>query len=85
MDVSDHREMYLLGRFDNVGSVIKIKKSNGNVRWKADFTNYLTHITAEYQDNNDEHIYGCGYDTTNGWAGLFRLKANSVLKWFITI
>lgn len=57
---SENQQMlYLVGRYEGKGSIVKFQKRDGTVRWYVKF-NQLTRINAYSIAKNDDDLFVCG-------------------------
>ena len=76
--------MYLVGQINGVGGLMKLKRDSGRVLWYATFP-YLTAASSAVEIDNENHIIGCGWYTTDSSAGVFRVDGDGSYQFFLTI
>lgn len=94
-DPRDDQKIYLSGRHEGHGSVMKYLKRNGRLDWWATFP-MMTNIRAFVQPENEDHMYMCGdyfenesvaqddFTLAEYSATIFRLQNDGKVRWYAT-
>ena len=58
-DPKQQSQLYLIGRYRGLGSVIRFNKRDGTVRWHAQFDKF-SRINSVAQAKDDDDLFLCG-------------------------
>ena len=83
-DSRETSQIYLGGQINAVGGIMKFNRDSGRVAWYQTFSQ-LTVVSSMIEVENEAHIIGCGWYTTDLSAGFFRLGNDGQFQYFYKV